>query len=154
MGCPDISLFPDLSALFGVELSALLAGDMGRGELLGGNMKKLRFYVCPVCGNLLTAMSDSASVSCCGKLLEPLSPHRASEDERLHVEKIETEYFISSAHPMTRAHHIAFVALVTGDCIVLRKQYPEWDLQARIPMLAHGRLVWYCTQDGLFEQLL
>ena len=35
---------------------------------------------------------------------------------------------------------------------VLRKQYPEWNLQTRLPVFAHGRLLWYCTRHGLFYQ--
>lgn len=53
---------------------------------------------------------------------------------------------------MTREHYISFVALISDDTIMLRKQYPEWDLQVRIPVFAHGRLVWYCTRHGLFYQ--
>ena len=49
-------------------------------------------------------------------------------------------------------HYLSFAALLTGDSVILRKVYPEWDLQLRIPMLAHGTLLWYCTRDGLFYQ--
>ena len=48
--------------------------------------------------------------------------------------------------------YLSFAALLTGDSVILRKVYPEWDLQLRIPMLAHGTLLWYCTRDGLFYQ--
>lgn len=57
-------------------------------------MKKLKFYVCPGCGNI-----------------------------------------------------------ITGDSIFMKRLYPEWDMQARLPWLAHGKLVWYCTQHGLYYQL-
>ena len=53
---------------------------------------------------------------------------------------------------MEKGHYISFVALLTGDSILLRKQYPEWDLQLRLPAFAHGKLLWYCTQHGLFYQ--
>ena len=36
----------------------------------------------------------------------------------------------------------------------LKKLYPEWDMLARLPFFAHGRLLWYCTQHGLFTQAL
>ncbi|MDY3711900.1 MAG: hypothetical protein SO044_05755 [Agathobaculum sp.] len=56
---------------------------------------------------------------------------------------------------MTKAHHIAFVALLTGDTLLLRRLYPEWDMQTRLPAFArHGMLLWYCTQHGLFYQPL
>ena len=77
---------------------------------------------------------------------------KAEEHEKLKVELIETEYFISSDHEMTKEHYVSFVAMVTGDTVIMRKQYPEWNLQVRIPAFARGRLVWYCTQHGMFYQ--
>ena len=153
LGCPDLSLLPGLSAVLEVDLEKLLAGELGENDIIGGNMKKTKFYICPSCGNVVTAMADTA-VSCCGKKLQAVEPRKAEGDEKLKVEVIENEYFITADHPMTREHYITFVALLTGDTLVLRKQYPEWDLQTRIPTLAHGRLLWYCSRHGLFYQLL
>ena len=153
MGCPEVSLLPDLSNIFHVDLEKLLSGEMNENETLGGNMKKLNFYICPTCGNMVTAMTDT-TVSCCGKKLSAQQPVKAGEDEKLKVEIIDDNYFITSEHPMTREHHITFIALLTGDSIMLRKQYPEWDLQVRIPTFAHGKLLWYCTKHGLFYQLV
>ncbi|HPF88650.1 MAG TPA: helix-turn-helix domain-containing protein [Candidatus Limiplasma sp.] len=151
LGCPDVSLLAELSSLFGVNLEELLSGELNANALVGGNMQKLQFFLCAHCGNLLTATADAA-VSCCGKTLRPQVPVRAAEADRLTVEIIENDYFISSAHAMAKDHYIAFVALLTGDSVMLRKQYPEWTLQARIPCFAHGMLVWYCTRHGLFYQ--
>ncbi len=53
---------------------------------------------------------------------------------------------------MTRDHFISFVALLTGDTVLFRKLYPEWDFQVRLPRIAHGRLLWYCSRHGLFWQ--
>ena len=66
--------------------------------------------------------------------------------------KFENDFFVSSQHEMTREHYISFVALLTSDTIMLKKQYPEWNLQVRIPVFAHGRLIWYCNKHGLFYQ--
>ena len=150
-GCPDVSLLPDLSRALGVDLEGLLAGDLGENERTGGNMKHLKFFVCPQCGNILTASADT-SLSCCGKKLTALTPHKA--EEKLNVELIENDYFVSSGHPMEKDHYISFVALLTGDALVLRRQYPEWDLQTRLPRLGHGKLVWYCSQHVLYYQLV
>ena len=68
LGCPDISLLPDLARLLGIELEGLLSGQLDSNEPLGGNMKNLNFYICPNCGNVVTAMAEAA-VSCCGKKL-------------------------------------------------------------------------------------
>lgn len=153
LGCPDVSLLGPLSEAFQVDLSALLEGDLPQNRPVNGNMRQMRFYVCPHCGALLTGVGE-ATLTCCGRKLSPLPVHRASEDEMLQVSMIEQEYFVSSDHPMTREHHIAFLALVTGDTLVLRRLYPEWDLAARLPMLPYGTLYWYCTEHGLFSQPL
>ena len=151
LGCPDISLLCELSKILNVDLSELLRGQLTSNDILGGSMKRIKFYVCPNCGNILTALSDTA-ISCCGKKLLPLELKKADAADRLSVEIIENEFFISANHEMTKEHYISFVALITDDALILRKQYPEWDLQARIPFFAHGQLVWYCTRHGLFYQ--
>ena len=152
-GCPDISLLVDLSRVLGVDMEKLLSGRLEANEERGGNMKKLNFYVCPECGNVITAMTETG-ISCCGKKLQPLEAVKAHDEERLLVENIENDYYISSDHPMLKEHYISFVALLTGDTLTLKKQYPEWDLQVRIPGRTHGKLIWYCTEHGLFYQLV
>ncbi len=151
LGCPEVSLLPELSKIFDVDLEKFLSGELDDNGILGGNMKKLCFYICPNCGNVITAMTET-NITCCGKKLKPLQPKKASESDRLIVEKVENDFYISTQHPMEREHYISFVALLTGDSIMLRKQYPEWGLQVRIPIFSHGRLLWYCNQHGLFYQ--
>ena len=153
LGCPDVALLSGLAAALDVDLENLLSGELDEKETSGGNMKNLRFYVCPTCGNVITAASD-AGVSCCGKKLQALCPRKAEETEKLRVEIIENDYCITGSHPMLREHYVSFAALVTPDALLLRRLYPEWDLQTRIPAVAHGKLLWYCTAHGLFYQLV
>ena len=151
LGCPDVSLLSQLSSIFHVDLSQMLRVQLTTNHILGGNMKRIKIYVCPNCGNILTAWGEP-SISCCGKKLLPLALQKAEPADQLLIKEIEQDYYISSDHEMTREHYISFVALLSDDTMLLRKQYPEWDLQIRIPIFAHGRLVWYCTQHGLFYQ--
>jgi len=152
LGCPDPSLLPQLAKLLGVEVGTLLAGEVLANRPLPGNLKNTRFYCCPHCGNILTAVGE-ASVSCCGKVLQPLTAQKPDAAHDLSVEVIDNEFFVSGAHPMLREHHISFVALLTGDSLVLRKLYPEWDLQTRLPHIMRlATLVWYCTEHGLFAR--
>lgn len=148
LGFPDVGLLSELSRVLGAELESLLTGQTEENDPIGGNMKKLKIYVCPKCGNLMTA-SCEAAVSCCGEKLRPTEPRRAEPEEELTVETVENDYYITSGHEMTKEHYITFVALLTGDTVFLRKLYPEWDMQTRIPRFAHGRLLWYCTRHGL-----
>ena len=153
LGCPDVSLLPEISRVLGIGLEALLSGQLDANDQERGNMKKLRFYVCPDCGSLITATAE-AGVSCCGRTRPPLKPQKGESEDKLSVEKIDDSWFVASSHPMTKDHYISFVALLTGDTLLLRRLYPEWDLQTRIPCLGHGILLWYCTRHGLFQQII
>lgn len=153
LGCPDVSLLPELSKLLGVNIEELLAGNIEINETIGGNMKKLKFYVCPQCNNLMTATGDAA-ISCCGKRLEPLTAEKASESHVLTIEPVEDELYISSPHEMKKEHYISFAAYVTGDRVLIVKQYPEWNLQFRFHKSGHGKLYFYCSNHGLFYQLI
>ena len=152
-GCPDVSLLPELCRFLGVNLEDMLSGELDKNDIVGRNMKKTVFYVCPECGNIISATAE-ANISCCGKKTRMLEPKKAEDEEKLKVELIDNEYYISSDHEMTKQHYITFAALLTGDSLIMKKQYPEWDLQVRIPRTAHGKLVWYCNQHGLFYQLM
>ena len=49
-GAPDVSILPLLAAELGIDMVNLINGEMEENELINGNMKKTRFYVCPDCG--------------------------------------------------------------------------------------------------------
>lgn len=151
-GCPDVSLLPGLSRLFGVEAGRLLEGEIKENAPVGGNMKNDLYDVCPNCGNLVLA-TGQAEVSCCGRKLAPRRPRKAAEGEKLCVEQVEDEWYVTGPHPMTKEDYISFVALVQGERLVLVKCYPEWDLQVRLPA-RRGMLVWYSTSAGLLYQLV
>jgi len=153
LGCPDVSLLEPLSDILGVGTETLLAGELPCRSQTGGNMKKSHYYVCPLCGNLVLSAAE-AEISCCGRKLAALTPKKAAEGERLRLERVEDEWFITADHPMTKEHYISFVAFATGESVHLIKQYPEWDLQLRFPARRRGMLLWYCTEHGLFYQLI
>ena len=150
-GAPDLSIVPVLAEALGLDTKALLSGELCERDASSGNMKKLKFYVCPCCGNLLLS-AEGAGVSCCGKNLAPLSPQHTTEGEALHVEHDGDELYITSEHKVTRKHYISFIAFLSGDALVLKKLCPEWDLETRLPFFSHGRLLWHCNEHGLFAQ--
>lgn len=152
-GCPDISLLPELSSILGVNIEDILDGELAANDFVGGNMKKSTYQVCPTCHNIVLS-TGNAVVSCCGRRLDALVPKKAAEEERLMVSQVEDEWYISSNHPMNKDHYISFIAFATGDQVQIIKQYPEWALQTRLPKRRHGTLLWYCTQHGLFYQLI
>ena len=65
LGCPDVSLLRELYHVLGVNVEKILLGDLEPNSADGENMKRVKFYVCPTCGNVLTATGE-AEVSCCG----------------------------------------------------------------------------------------
>lgn len=153
LGLPDISLISELTELLGVDLQNFLAGDMIPNNFVNGNMKNTKYYICPTCHNI-TFCTGEAEVSCCGKKLILQTMIKAKESEKLTVEVMEKDWYITTNHPMTKDHYISFVAFVTGDRMQIIKQYPEWDLSVRVPNRGREMLIWYCTEHGLFYQLL
>ena len=153
LGCPDVSLLPELSKILGIDIEMILSGNLESNEAIGGNMKKIKFYLCNDCGNILTSTGE-ASISCCARKMEPAEAKKTDEDHQLEVEQIETEWYISSNHEMEKDHFISFIAITTGDKLLLTKQYPEWNIQLRLPKIGRGILFFYCVQDGLFYQYI
>ena len=153
LGYPDVSLLPELANLFGVSVDNLLSGEIKINQQLGGNMRNLKFYVCDKCNNILTSTAD-ASISCCGKKLEVLIPKKADDKHKLNIEPVEDELYVTSEHDMKKEHYISFLAYVKGDSAFIVKQYPEWNLQTRFRKQGHGKLYFYCNNDGLFYQII
>lgn len=149
-GCPDVSLLPVLSGLFGVAVDRLLAGDLKSEATDGGNMKRIKFYVCPDCGNILTA-TGGGELHCCGRKLEALKAQKADEDHAVTVREIEEDWYITFGHPMRKDHFFRFAAYVTVDRVLLVRLYPEQGSEFRIPQIRGGKLYLCCSRDGLFE---
>ena len=68
LGCPDISLIIELSKIFSVDTESILAGELGKGKYKTANIKRIKFYVCPYCGNLITSFNEVSTV-CCGRIM-------------------------------------------------------------------------------------
>lgn len=116
-------------------------------------MRNIRFYRCPTCGNVLTAMGE-AEVSCCGRKLEPMEAKKAEGAHALTVEQVEDERFVTCGHPMEKGHFITFVAMATGERLTMVPTWPEWELQMRLPGRGHGKLYFCCSEHGLYYQIV
>lgn len=149
LGAPDISLLSGISRVLSVSTDILLSGEMEENEMMNGNVKRTELYVCPVCGNVIAALSG-ADVSCCGRRLEAIKAVKADKEHMLTVEKSDGGLFIFAEHEMTKEHFISFIVFITTDTMIMKKLYPEWGCQTRLPFFAHGRLLWYCSEHGLF----
>lgn len=149
-GFPDVSLLEPLAAALGISVLELLSGEDIRNRNRSSDMRRGKFYVCPVCGNVIHAVGE-ALVSCCGITLPPLEPEEPDPDHELRVEIVEDEYYVSLAHPMRRDHYISFLAAVSDQGIRLVKLYPEGEAAARFKIDRVVRFYAYCNRHGLFQ---
>ena len=151
-GLPDISIMGDLAGALGVSTAELLTGDLRENDNPAANMKKVHFYVCPVCGNVISSVGRG-SFSCCGITLPEQEAEPEGGSHSVQVETVDQEYFVSTSHPMTKEHFISFVAYVTSDSIELVKLYPEQNVEVRFRKKGHGILYMYCNRHGLFRKI-
>jgi transcriptional regulator with XRE-family HTH domain/desulfoferrodoxin (superoxide reductase-like protein) len=150
LGCPDISLLSELSQILGVNIEKILTGDLDPNDKNGGNMKKVKFYFCPICENVVFSIGE-ADVSCCGRKLAMLTAEAAEESHSMIVEDIEDDYFITINHEMTKTHYISFVAIVSYDRVLMIKLYPEQNAEVRFPKTCGNKLYAFCNKHGLWE---
>ena len=84
IGCPDVSLLRGLSEILEVDIEKILSGDLKPNDIDRGNMKKIKFYVCPDCGNILFCTGEN-EISCCGRKLTALKSHDEDSYHRILV---------------------------------------------------------------------
>lgn len=150
-GLPDISLILPLAQALGVSVIELMRGAPTVNRNISANLLRSKFYICPICGNVIHSTGE-AVISCCGVTLPALEAEDADPEHILTIETVEDEHFITIHHPMTKTHYISFIAYVSTDRFRLVKLYPEGDAQTRFRRHGHGFLYYYCNQHGLFKQ--
>ncbi len=149
-GFPDISLLEPLAKALDISVIELLSGADIRNRNRVSNMTRAKFYVCPVCGNVLQSVGE-ALVSCCGITLPPLEAEEPDAAHPIRVEPVEDEYFVSVPHPMTKEHYISFLAAVSDQGIQFVKLYPEGSAEARFKIDRVASVYACCNRHGLFR---
>jgi DNA-binding XRE family transcriptional regulator/desulfoferrodoxin (superoxide reductase-like protein) len=150
-GLPDISLLQPLARALGISVIELMNGEQIINKNISANMLRCKFYVCPICGNIIHTMG-AALISCCGITLPALEAEDGDDEHAITVENVEDEHFITIHHPMTKGHFISFLAFVTSDRVQLVKFYPEGNAETRLQLRGFGKLYYYCNQHGLFRK--
>ncbi len=150
-GLPDIALIEPLSQALGVSVMELMSGDTVINKNLSSNILFSKFYVCPVCGNVIHTTGETL-ISCCGITLPALDAEETDNSHEITVEPVEDEHFITVHHSMTKKHFISFVAFVTSDRVQFVKFYPEGDAQTRFQIRGRGYLYIYCNRHGLMKK--
>ena len=150
-GLPDITLLQPLAQALSISVIELMNGEPITNRNISGNMLRCKFYVCPLCGNVLHS-TGGAVVSCCGITLPPLEAEEADGEHGISIENVEDEHFITIHHPMTKQHFISFLAFITSDRVQLVKFYPEGNAETRLQLRGRGTLYFYCNRHGLFRK--
>ena len=152
-GLPDISLLQPLAQALGISVIELMNGEHIINRNVSANLLRCKFYVCPICGNVIHCVGN-AVVSCCGVTLPALEAEEPEEGHAVAIERVEDEHFLTMDHPMTKTHFITFAAFVTTDRVQLVKFYPEGNAETRMQLRGRGYLYYYCNQHGLFRKKL
>ncbi|MBR6959657.1 MAG: helix-turn-helix domain-containing protein [Clostridiales bacterium] len=148
-GFPDISLIEPLAQALGISVIELLSGEDISNTNKSADVAKTRFYVCPVCGNVIQATGE-AVVSCCGITLPALEAEEADEDHVISIDRDQDEFYVTIDHPVTKDHHISFLAAVSDHRVQFTKLYPEGPCEARFKIDRVRYIYAYCNHHGLF----
>ncbi len=149
-GYPDITLLEPIAKVFGVSVTELISGNTVHNANVSANMLRSKFYVCPICGNVIHSMGEAA-IHCHGILLSPLEAEMTDENHMIFIERIEDEYYVRIDHSMTKEHYISFIAAASSDAIQMVKLYPEGNAEARFKICGVRRIYFFCNRDGLFS---
>ena len=150
-GLPDINLIESLANALSVSVMELMTGNTVVNKNISSNILRSKFYVCPLCGNIIRTTGD-AVISCCGITLPPLEAEDTDDGHSITIEEVEDEKFITVNHDMTKEHFISFVAYLTLDRVQFVKFYPEGNAETRLNFRGSGYLYIYCNKHGLMRK--
>ena len=149
-GYPDISLIEPLAKNLGVSLIELFAGEDVLNTNKAFNMLRMKYYVCPICSNVIQS-SGEAVISCCGIVLPTLEAESNDEEHHVCIERIDDEYYVKISHEMSKTHYISFIMALKDNGCEITKLYPEGNAEARFSISRTKYFIYFCNQHGLFK---
>ena len=121
-------------------------------------MDRIKFYKCPVCGNIVEVVDgDISRVRCCGKELEEMVANTvdAAVEKHVPVYEIEGNEIIVKIgeviHPMEEKHYIKFITLVTEDRVIRVDLKPGEEPVVKFPYVSGTIVYEYCNLHGLWK---
>ena len=150
-GYPDITLLEPLASELGISVIELMAGKSVVNTNKSFNMMKTKFWVCPVCGNIICSTGNTV-ISCCGILLPGLEVETDDNNHEITIDKSEDEYYVKISNEMTKQHNISFIAAVKDNGYELTKLYPEGEAEARFKIERTQYIYYFCNHHGLFRK--
>ncbi|MBQ7167962.1 MAG: helix-turn-helix domain-containing protein [Treponema sp.] len=151
-GCPDITVLNELSKALGVDIPSILSGELPGKKFCGGNLRRLTFFRCAGCGNLIVSTS-AVELNCCGKRLEGIELRKKGKLFRiLEASVLETdgEFYVTMDHAMEKSDFIAAVFAVYYDRIITIPLYPEQAPSFTIWQIAGCSLYALDNHDELY----
>lgn len=125
-------------------------------------MKEKKFYVCKHCGNIVTHINDSGvRVVCCGETMEEIVPNTIDASKEKHIPEVVTENgkvtitVGSVLHPMTEAHLIQWILLVTEEGCQRKTLNANDSPKAEFYISKNDKVICayaYCNLHGLWRK--
>ena len=126
-------------------------------------MKKLRFFRCQHCGNIIVKIVDSkVPVMCCGEIMKELTPNTTDAAQEKHVPVVSVKNGMvnvkvgSVPHPMQAEHYITFVVLELENGYQIKYLNPNEAPEANFSVGDHNvvEVYEYCNLHGLWVKEL
>ena len=124
-------------------------------------MKEVKFYKCPVCGNIVELIEgDIKRTKCCGQEMELLVANNVDAAVEKHVpvyEVVDNELVVTVGeveHPMSEEHYIMWVLLVTDNRSYRVELKPNDKPVVKLPYVDNSTLYAYCNLHGLWKKEL
>ena len=121
-------------------------------------MENVKFYRCPICGNIVGVINgDGSRLVCCGKPMEELTANTVDAATEKHVPVYEVngdEMIVKVgevSHPMEENHYIMWIALVEESKTTRVSLKPGDVPEVKFPYVKGASIYAYCNLHGLWK---
>ena len=120
--------------------------------------ENVRFYFCPICGNVIGLIDGNMDhVTCCSKKMELMQANTTDASQEKHVpvcERVEDEIVVKVGeieHPMEKEHYIMWIAQLSDNQTTRIRLYPEQSTEVRFKYIPKSTVYAYCNKHGLWK---
>ena len=123
-------------------------------------MKNVEFYICEVCGNIITYVENAGvPVHCCGRPMKKLTPNTTDAAQEKHVPQVIVDgnkvhvNVGSVTHPMSAEHSITWVCIQTSRGVKLNYLSHDGRPETCFTLCDGEKLIAtyaYCNLHGLW----
>ena len=123
--------------------------------------ENVRFYFCPICGNVIGLIDgDMNKITCCGKKMELMNANSTDASQEKHVpvcERVQDEIIVKVGtveHPMEKEHYIMWIAQVSDNQTTRIRLFPEQSTEVRFKYIPKSIIYAYCNKHGLWKNIV